>query len=81
MEFLERNTILNSAAAVARMTEGNLREERERLIEFQKESIEKQEKEKEIKSLQLSRQLFIGGIIIGLMIVGFIFYILRLRQD
>jgi len=81
LEFLESNTILNSAAAVARMTEGNLREERERLIEFQKESIEKQEKEKEIKSLQLSRQLFIGGIIIGLMIVGFIFYILRLRQE
>jgi hypothetical protein len=81
LDFLERSTILNSAAAVARMTEGNLREERERLIEFQKESIEKQEKEKEIKSLQLSRQLFIGGIIIGLMIVGFIFYILRLRQE
>jgi tetratricopeptide (TPR) repeat protein len=81
LEFLESNTILNSAAAVARMTEGNLREERERLIEFQKESIERQDKEKEIKSLQLSRQLFIGGIIIGLMIVGFVFYILRLRQE
>jgi hypothetical protein len=81
LEFLERNTISNSAAAVARMTEGNLREERERLIEFQKESIEKQEKEDEIQSLQLSRQLFIGVIIIGLMIVGFIFYILRLRQE
>jgi hypothetical protein len=81
LEFLERNTILNSAAAVARMTEGNLREERERLIEFQKESIEKKEKEEEIQRLQLSRQLFIGGIIIGLMIVGFIFYILRLRQE
>jgi tetratricopeptide (TPR) repeat protein len=81
LDFLERSTILNSAAAVARMTEGNLREERERLIEFQKESIEKQEKEEEIQRLQLSRQLFIGGIIIGLMIVGFIFYILRLRQE
>ena len=81
LEFLERNTISNSAAAVARMTEGNLREERERLIEFQKESIEKQEKEEEIQSLQLSRQLFIGGIIIGLVIIGFIFYILRLRQE
>jgi len=81
LEFLERNTILNSAAAVARMTEGNLREERERLIEFQKESIEKQEKEDEIQRLQRSRQLFISGIIIGLMIVGFIFYILRLRQE
>jgi tetratricopeptide (TPR) repeat protein len=81
LEFLEKNTILNSAATVARMTEGNLREERERLIEFQKESIEKQKKEKEIKSLQLSRQLFIAIIIIGLVIVGFIFYILRLRQE
>ena len=81
LDFLERSTILNSAAAVARMTEGNLREERERLIEFQKESIEKQEKEEEIQRLQLSRQLFIGGIIIGLMIFGFVFYILRLRQE
>ncbi len=81
LDFLERSTILNSAAAVARMTEGNLREERERLIEFQNESIEKQKKEEEIQSLQLSRQLFIAGIFIGLVIVGFIFYILRLRQE
>jgi sensor histidine kinase YesM len=63
------------------MTEGNLREERERLIEFQKESIERQKKEEEIESLQLSRQLFIAGIVIGLVIIGFIFYILRLRQE
>ncbi|MBU3659613.1 MAG: hypothetical protein FGM14_07090 [Flavobacteriales bacterium] len=81
LEFLEKSTVLGSAATVARMTEGNLREERERLIEFQKESIEKQKKEKEIESLQLSRQLFIAGIIIGLIIVAFIFYILRLRQE
>lgn len=81
LDFLEKSTILNSAATVARMTEGNLREERERLIEFQKESIEKQKKEEEIESLQLSRQLFIAGIFIGLIIVGFIFYILRLRQE
>lgn len=81
LDFLEKSTVLSSAATVARMTEGNLREERERLIEFQKDSIEKQKKEKEIESLQLSRQLFISGIIIGLIIVGFIFYILRLRQE
>jgi len=81
LEFLEQNTILNSAAAVARMTEGNLREERERLIEFQKDAIDKQDKEEAIKSLQQSRQLFIAGIVIGLMIIGFVFYVLRLRQE
>jgi hypothetical protein len=81
IDCLEKSTILNSAAIVARMTEGNLREERERLIEFQKESIERKKKEEEIKSLQLSRQLFISGIISGLIIVAFIFYILRLRQE
>ncbi len=81
LDFLEKNTVLSSAATVARMTEGNLREERERLIEFQKESIERQKKEEEIQSLQQSRQLFILGIIIGIIIVAFIFYIQRLRQE
>ena len=81
LDYLEKNTVFNASATVARMTEGNLREERERLIEFQKESIERQKKEEEIESLQLSRQLFIAGIVIGLVIIGFIFYILRLRQE
>ena len=81
LDYLENNTVFSASATVARMTEGNLREERERLIEFQKESIERQKNEEEIERLKLSRQLFIAGIFIGLVIVGFIFYILRLRQE
>lgn len=81
LDFLEKSTILDAAAKVARMTEGNLREERERIIEFQKESIERKRKEEELESLQWSRQLFIAGIFVGLIIVAFIFFILRLRQE
>ncbi len=81
LKYYERNMVSSASSNVARMTEGNLREERERLIEFQKESIEKQTKERQIKGLKQSRQFFIFGIIIGLVVFVFIFYILQLRQE
>ena len=47
IEFLESNSIKRNESKIGDLTSGNLREERERLIELQQRRIEKEKKEQE----------------------------------
>ncbi len=62
---------------VLQLTESNLREERERLISYQKESIQA----KEIITIQLTRQIFIIVIFAVLLLFLLFFLIFRSRQN
>lgn len=80
-EWLAKSPVWRSAARIEEMTSSNLREERERLIDFQRASIEKAQKERKIVELQKDRQLFISIIFIVAIIFGVIIFILRIQQN
>jgi len=81
LENEKNNSILSSASSIEKQTENNLREEREKLIQAQNESIAQQEREKEVFKLKRDRQLFIVAILVVLMILAFAILIARLRQQ
>jgi two-component sensor histidine kinase len=80
-DWLAKSPVWRSAARIEEMTSSNLREERERLIDFQRASIEKAQKERKIIELQKDRQLFISIIFIVAIIFGVVIFILRIQQS
>lgn len=74
-------TVRKEAVKIAQLTESNLREEREQLIEFQKEAIEKEKKLKENLEVQRSKNFLIAGFIVVLLIFGIIILFLRMNQN
>jgi tetratricopeptide (TPR) repeat protein len=80
IEFLESNSIKRNEAKIGDLTSGNLREERERLIELQQRRIEKEKKEQEILKLVSDRQLYISLIFIFAIVFSLVILILRMKQ-
>lgn len=67
--------------AVEQLTEGNLREEREKLIEQQQEKLLEEQKEKERIAFQKDRQVIVG-ITIGILLIMIVFIVaIRLRAQ
>ncbi len=80
IEFLESNSIKRNESKIGDLTSGNLREERERLIELQQRRIEKEKKEQEILKLVSDRQLYISLIFIFAIVFSLVILILRMKQ-
>jgi tetratricopeptide (TPR) repeat protein len=81
--YLENNrklTISKDAVLINDLTESNLREERERFIENQKQSIEKERKAKEKLEMQRTRNLLISIIVALILVLGLIILYLRSKQ-
>jgi hypothetical protein len=81
VDFLELNTTSNDARKIEQMTMTSSREERERIIELQSETLEKQLKEKKILQLQSDRQLFGIIFIVVIVVLGIFIVIFRTRQN
>ena len=77
LSILEHNALSTVGSKVLQLTESNLREERERLISYQKESIQA----KEMITIQLTRQIFITVIFAVLLLFLLFFLIFRSRQN
>ena len=77
LSILEDNALSTVGSKVLQLTESNLREERERLISYQKESIQA----KEMITIQLTRQIFIIVIFAVLLLFLLFFLIFRSRQN
>ena len=77
LSILEYNALSTVGSKVLQLTESNLREERERLISYQKESIQA----KEMITIQLTRQIFITVIFAVLLLFLLFFLIFRSRQN
>ena len=77
LSILEDNALSTVGSKVLQLTESNLREERERLISYQKESIQA----KEMITIQLTRQIFIIVIFAVLLLFLLLFLIFRSRQN
>ncbi|MEN9699953.1 MAG: hypothetical protein RLZZ301_1151 [Bacteroidota bacterium] len=78
--WLENSPVWRSAAKIEEMTAANLREARERLIENQRLSILKAQKQREIIELQRDRQLFLSILVIVAIVFAGIVYFLRVQQ-
>lgn len=77
LSILEDNALSTVGSKVLQLTESNLREERERLISYQKESIQA----KEMITIQLTRQIFIIVVFAVLLLFLLFFLIFRSRQN
>ena len=77
---LRKLSISKDAVAISELSESNLREERERFIEAQKQSIEKERKAKEKLEIQRTRNLLISIIVAIVLILGLIILFLRTKQ-
>ena len=77
LSLLEENALSKEGSKVLQLTESNLREERERLITYQKESIQA----KEMITIQLTRQIFIIVVFVVLLLFLLFFLIFRSRQN
>jgi hypothetical protein len=77
LSILEYNASSTVGSKVLQLTESNLREERERLISYQKESIQA----KEMITIKLTRQIFIIVIFAVLLLFLLFFLIFRSRQN
>ena len=80
LNFISNKTINKDAVQIAQLTESNLREERERLIEIQKASIEKERKQKEILEIQRTKNFLITLVIAVILILGIIILFMRVKQ-
>ena len=81
VDFLELNSTSKNSQKIASLTQKNSSEERERLLELQGETLEKELKEKKILQLQSDRRFYgIIFIIIILLLAGIIVTI-TLRQN
>lgn len=86
VDFLELNSTSKNSQKIAALTQKNSGEERERIIEMQGETLEKELKEKKILQLQSDRRFFgiIFTVIILLLSLFIVFIFLRqnkLKQD
>ncbi|NBU90569.1 MAG: hypothetical protein EBS12_03860 [Flavobacteriia bacterium] len=77
LSILEYNALSTDGSKVLQLTESNLREERERLISYQKESIQA----KEMITIKLTRQIFIIVVFAVLLLFLLFFLIVRSRQN
>ena len=77
LSILEYNALSTEGSKVLQLTESNLREERERLISYQKESIQA----KEMITIKLTRQIFIIVVFAVLLLFLLFFLIFRSRQN
>jgi sensor histidine kinase YesM len=80
LDYVSDQTINKDAVQIAQLTESNLREERERLIEKQKESIDKERKEKEVLEIQRTKNLLITLVVAIVLVLGIIILFLRMKQ-
>ncbi len=81
-EFLNQNVRSNEnlSKRIAQLTEGNLREDREKLIEQQSENIQKSKFEKERLALEGERQILIVIVSLVFAILGIVILLLRIRS-
>jgi len=77
LSILEYNALSTVGSKVLQLTESNLREERERLISYQKESIQA----KEMITIKLTRQIIIIVVFAVLLLFLLFFLIVRSRQN
>ena len=77
LSILEYNALSTEGSKVLQLTESNLREERERLISYQKDSIQA----KEMITIKLNRQIFIIVIFVVFLMLLLFFLIFRGRQN
>ena len=77
LSILEYNALSTEGSKVLQLTESNLREERERLISYQKDSIQA----KEMITIKLNRQIFIIVIFVVFLLLLLFFLIFRGRQN
>ena len=77
LSILEYNAFSTEGSKVLQLTESNLREERERLISYQKETLQA----KEIITIKLTRQIFIIVIFVVVLVLLIFFLIFRSRQN
>ena len=80
LENEQKLIVSKDAVTINELTESNLREEREQLIEVQKKSIEKERAEKEKLEIQRTRNLLISVFVALVLILGFIILFLRTKQ-
>lgn len=78
---MELNSTLKTAAFVQQLIETELREEREKVIQNQKESISQKEREQEVLRLKTDRQLFLAGIFIVLIVLAFVVLAFQINQQ
>jgi tetratricopeptide (TPR) repeat protein len=77
LSILEEYAWSTVGSKVLQLTESNLREERERLISYQKETLQA----KEIITIKLTRQIFIFVIFVIVLVLLIFFLIFRSRQN
>ncbi len=80
VSFLEQNSTSKNAQKIAALTQKNSGEQRERLLEMQGESLEKELKEKKILQLQSDRRFFGIIFIVIILLLGVFIVIIVLRQ-
>ncbi|MBM3185157.1 MAG: histidine kinase [Bacteroidetes bacterium] len=80
LENLQNSTISKDAVAINELAESNLREEREKLIQSQNSSIEKERSDKEKLESQRTRNFLVSIIVALLLILGLIILFLRTKQ-
>lgn len=80
VSFLELNSTSKNAQKIATLTQKNSGEQRERLLEMQGESLEKELKEKKILQLQSDRRFYGIIFIVIILLLGVFIVIIVLRQ-
>lgn len=80
LENLQKSSISKDEVAINELAESNLREEREKLIQSQNESIERERSEKEKLEAQRTRNLLVSIIVALVLILGLIILFLRTKQ-
>ncbi len=80
LENLKKFSISKDVVAINELAESNLREEREKLIQSQNESIERERSEKEKLEAQRTRNLLVSIIIALVLILGLIILFFRTKQ-
>jgi LytS/YehU family sensor histidine kinase len=81
VDFLELNSTSKNSQKIASLTQKNSSEERERLLELQGETLEKELKEKKILQLQSDRRFYGIIFIIIILLLGGIIVTITLRQN
>jgi hypothetical protein len=80
LKNLQKTSISKDAVSINELAESNLREEREKLIQAQNASIEKERNEKEKLEAQRTRNFLISIIVALVLILGLIVLFLRTKQ-
>ena len=80
LEDINNSIISSDAVSINELAESNLREERERFIQIQRNSIELQRKEKEKLELQRKENLLISVIVAVALLLGIVILFSRTKQ-